>query len=215
MDTGKIVRIMLVDDHPLFRRGLRDLLETDSDFKVMAEAGDGSAALRYASSMDIDVILMDIELSSDINGLDLTAKLNDRFPKPAILMMSMHNGRKYVERAKKAGAHGYVLKEEPAETIMHAIDEVMKGRFYWPRVKVDHAHTKPPTRRQMQVLKYIAEGMQSKQIAKRLGMKERTVEAHRLNIRYEFNINTQPNLVLFAVDCMGLYGIPGDGPETD
>ncbi len=67
----------------------------------------------------------------------------------------------------------------------------------------------------MQVLKYIAQGMQTRQIAKQLDMKERTVEAHRLNIRYEYSINTQPDLVLFAVDCMRLYGIPDDGPETD
>ena len=204
---------MLVDDHPTYRSGLRGLLETDAGFQIVAEAGEGNAALRYASHMHIDVVLMDIELSSGADGVDITAQLNTFSPKPDVLMMSMHDSPEYVERAKQAGARGYVVKTAPAEKILYAIDEVVAGRCYWPLMRVDPMHRKLPTRRQMQVLKYIAQGMTSRQIARQLGMKERTVEAHRLNIRFEYNINTQADLILFAVDCMKLYGIPDDGLE--
>ncbi|SEM82884.1 two component transcriptional regulator, LuxR family [Nitrosospira multiformis] len=208
MNTPRTVKIMLVDDHSLFRDGLRNLLKTDRDFEIVKEASTGSAALQYAKLRDIDVILADIELGTGIDGLELAAELSAVPRKPAMLMISMHTETQYVERAKRAGAQGYISKDEPAERILHAIDEVAAGGSYWPPVKIESIPQTPPTPREMCVLKYIAQDLKTKEIAKKLKLKVRTVEAHRLNIRDKFEVKTPVELYKFAVKCMEFYGVP-------
>lgn len=199
MNTPRIVKIMLVEDHPLYRDALRNLLQTDRDFLVVKEVATVNAALQYAKLTDIDVILIDIGLPQGVEGLELVDNLS-KFPrKPAMLIISTHKKLEYIERAKNSGAQGYISKDEAAEQILHAVDEVAAGQFYWPSVKIEPMYERPPTRREMCVLKYIAQD---------LTVKIRTVEAYRLNIRDRFGIKTAVELYKFAVKCMELYGVP-------
>ncbi|SFU49017.1 response regulator transcription factor [Nitrosospira multiformis] len=208
MNTPRTVKIMLVEDHPLYRDALRNLLQTDRDFLVVKEVATANAALQYAKLSDIDVMLIDIGLPQGVEGLELVDNLS-KFPrKPAVLIISTHKKREYIERAKKSGAQGYISKDEPAERILHAIDEVAAGRSYWPPVKIESIPQTPPTPREMCVLKYIAQDLNTKEIAKKLKLKVRTVEAHKLNIRDKFEVKTPVKLYKFAVKCMELYGVP-------
>ena len=211
METGKKVNIMLVDDHPLYRDGLRNLLAVDEDFRMVAEAGMGVTALNYARMQDIDVVVMDVELQTEPDGFALTAQLRALPRPPAVLMVSMHKAPAYVERARQAGAQGYISKDEPSELILYAVDEVAEGRGYWPPVKTQPEDK--PTPAEMRVLKYIAQGKISRDIAKILGIKTHTVEAHRYNVRWKRNLKTPAELPLFAKECMELYGIPEDLPK--
>ncbi len=208
METGKKVNIMLVDDHPLFRDGLRNLLAGDEDFRIVAEASMGVSALNHARSQDIDMVVMDIELKTEPDGFELTAQLRALPRPPFVLMVSMHNAPPYIERARRAGAQGYISKDEPSELILYAVDEVAEGRCYWPPVKKQPGDK--PTPAEMRVLKYIAQGKISRDIARILGIKTHTVEAHRYNIRWKNNLKTPADLPLFAKECMELYGIPED-----
>lgn len=212
MNTGKKINIMLVDDHPLFRDGLRNLLAGDEDFRIVAEASMGVTALNHARLQDIDVVVMDVELKTEPDGFDLTKQLRALPRPPSVLMVSMHKEPAYVERARRAGAQGYISKDEPSELILYAVDEVAEGRPYWPPVKMQPGPR--PTPAEMRVLKYIAQGRTSREIAKILGIKTHTVEAHRYNVRWKRNLKTPAELPLFAKECMELYGIPEDLPKA-
>lgn len=208
MNTPGTVKIMLVEDHPLYRDALRNLLQTDRDFLVVKEVATANAALQYAKLTDIDVMLIDIGLPQGVEGLELVDNLS-KFPrKPAMLIISTHKKREYIERAKSSGAQGYISKNEAAEQILHAVDEVAAGRQIWVGDKIEPMHQRPPTPREMCVLKYIAQDLTTKEIARKLDVKVRTVEAYRLNIRDRFGIKTAVELYKFAMKCMELYGVP-------
>ena len=130
MQLQSLVHILLVDDHPLVRDGLRARLETIPYFSVIAEASNAQEALHHAASQVIDLILMDINLQG-MNGIELTTCLNTLHPEIAILMFSMHDKTEYVVQAVQAGARGYVLKDAPAMDIITAIETVMSGGIYY------------------------------------------------------------------------------------
>ena len=130
MTAAASIRILLVDDHPLVRDGLRARLETIPHFEIVAEAGNAEEALLHAAMQKPDLILMDINLAG-INGIELTGRFNSLYPEIAILMLSMHDKAEYVTQAIQAGARGYVLKDAPAMDIITAIDTVMSGGIYY------------------------------------------------------------------------------------
>ena len=201
--TNAITKIMLVDDHPLVRDGLRARLEAAANFRVVAEAGGADEALRQAGVCDVDLVLMDINLR-DANGIDATARFKDRFPKIAVLILSMHDKLEYVTQAMQAGARGYVLKDAPGKDIVLAIETVMSGGIYFsPALAKQLArplvHDNQLTRRESEVLQHIADGRSSKPIASALKLSVRTVETHRLNIKYKLGIEGQAELIKFAV----------------
>ncbi|MFS2217654.1 response regulator [Telluria sp. Tellsp104] len=201
--TEKTVHIMLVDDHPLVRDGLRARLEAVSHFRVVAEADSGFDALAHAGSTRIDLVLMDITMR-DGSGIEATARLYANYPDIAVLILSMHDKLEYVTQAMQAGARGYVLKDAPGKDIVLAIDTVVAGGIYYSAAVARQlarpaAQDNQLTSREQEVLRHIANGESNKQIAKALDLSVRTVETHRLNIKRKLGIEGQAELIKFAV----------------
>lgn len=201
--TTKIIRIMLVDDHPLVRDGLRARLEAVPHFRVVAEADGADDALRQAGSEQVDLVLMDINMRGT-NGIEATGRLCAAFPHIAVLILSMHDKLEYVSQAMQAGARGYVLKDSPGKDIVLAIETVMSGGIYYSAAlarQLAHpmAQDNQLTVREQEVLRHIAAGQSNKQIARDLDLSVRTVETHRLNIKRKLGIEGQAELIKFAV----------------
>lgn len=201
--TTTPVHIMLVDDHPLVRDGLRARLEAVPHFRVVAEADSGAEALALAGGTRIDLVLMDITMR-DGSGIEATARLTANHPDIAILILSMHDKLEYVTQAMQAGARGYVLKDAPGKDIVLAIDTVMAGGIYYSAAVARQlarpaAQDNQLTSREQEVLRHIANGESNKQIARALDLSVRTVETHRLNIKRKLGIEGQAELIKFAV----------------
>jgi DNA-binding NarL/FixJ family response regulator len=197
------VRIMLVDDHPLVRDGLRARLEAVPHFRVAAEAGSGAEALAMLGAAEVDLVLMDITMR-DGSGIETTTELSRSHPGIAVLILSMHDKLEYVTQAMQAGARGYVLKDAPGRDIVLAIDTVMAGGIYYSApVARELARPGLPdnqlTSREQEVLRHIANGESNKRIARELDLSVRTVETHRLNIKRKLGIEGQAELIKFAV----------------
>lgn len=203
----RITHIMLVDDHPLVRDGLRARLEAVPHFRVVAEADSGAEALALAGRARIDLVLMDITMR-DGSGIEATARLTASHPDVAVLILSMHDKLEYVTQAMQAGARGYVLKDAPGKDIVLAIDTVMAGGIYYSAAVARQlarpaAHDNQLTSREQEVLRHIANGESNKQIARALDLSVRTVETHRLNIKRKLGIEGQAELIKFAVQHGG------------
>ena len=202
--TAQKIRILLIDDHPLVRDGLRARLESVAHFDVRAEAANAEQALHHAASLPIDLALMDINLG-DMNGIELTAEFHVKFPQIAVLMLSMHDRAEYVLQSIQAGARGYVLKDAPAIEIITAIDTVIAGQLYYSeRIAAQLATPLSPTLlltpRENEILQAIATGKSSKHIAQALDLSVRTVETHRLNIKRKLAIESQADLIRYALE---------------
>jgi len=200
--TGTI-KILLVDDHPLVRDGLRARLEAMPQFRVVAEAGGAAEALEQAAQFEVDLVLMDINMR-DTNGIEATAQFRAAFPRIAVLILSMHDKLEYVSQAIRAGARGYVLKDAPGKDIVLAIETVMSGGIYYSAALARQlAQPQMPdmqlTTREQEVLRHLARGESNKQIARALDLSVRTVETHRLNIKRKLGIEGQAELIRFAV----------------
>ena len=220
-DTADAIRLLLVDDHPLVRDGLRLRLETVPRLQVVGEAGNATAALAFLARCQADsqadpslgdtlphLVLMDLNMPGG-GGLELTAQLHERYPQIAVLVLTMHNNPEYMMQAVKAGARGYLLKDEPAQEIVTAISAVMEGRSYFSAsVAVRLSQASAPatllTQRERDVLRHIASGQANKQIAQALGLSVRTVETHRLNIKRKLGIDGQAELIKYAVENQGV-----------
>ncbi|MEC5216544.1 DNA-binding NarL/FixJ family response regulator [Actimicrobium sp. GrIS 1.19] len=203
MSKPATVRILLVDDHPLVRDGLRARLETIPHFEITAEASGAPDALHHAANQPFDLALMDINLAG-MNGIELTAQLRRKYPSIAVLMLSMHDKPEYVMQAIEAGARGYVLKDAPAIDIIAAIDAVMSGEVYFSAAVARHMESESQqmsilTPRENGVLLSIATGKSNKHIARELNLSVRTVETHRLNIKRKLSIEGQADLIRYAI----------------
>lgn len=208
MLTQPYVHILLVDDHPLVRDGLRARLESIPHFDVVAEAGTAEEAFEQVASREIDLVLMDINLAGT-NGIELTRRICSQHPEVAVLMLSMHDKAEYVMQAIQAGARGYVLKDAPGLDIIAAIDTVMSGGIYYSAgLARQLARPVPPamllTVREREVLKSIATGKSNKHIARDMNLSVRTVETHRLNIKRKLGIEGQADLIRFALEQSAL-----------
>jgi two-component system, NarL family, nitrate/nitrite response regulator NarL len=187
------IRLMLVDDHPLVRDGLRARLASVPGLAVVAEADGADAALDIAPRAAPDLVLMDIGLRG-ANGLEATRRLRALMPALHVVVLSMHDNAVYVREAVQAGAAGYVLKDSPAEEIVAAIHAVMAGGQYLSAGVI----AAPP--REREVLALIAEGLSSRDIGERLAMGVRTVETHRTNLRRKLDLPSAAALVRYAVE---------------
>lgn len=210
------VRVLLVDDHPMIREGLRAILKRDPGFEVVAEAGSGIECLELTMLHDPDAVLMDITLP-DMSGLDLTRRLRDTSPDIKILMVSMHTKMEYVAQAFQAGAAGYVVKGSSGRSILDGLHAVMKGEQYLdsalsPQVvkrllqdiqpaALNAGYSEEFTGREAEVLTLLAEGRTTKEAADILCISPKTVEGHRAKIMKKFRLNTPVDLVRFAVRC--------------
>ncbi|CUI04239.1 response regulator transcription factor [Massilia sp. P8910] len=198
-----IIHILLVDDHPLVRDGLRARLEAVPHLRVVAEAGGADDALRQAGEHAIDLVLMDINMRG-LSGIDATAQFRLRYPAIAVLILSMHDKIEYVSQAMQAGARGYVLKDAPGKDIVLAIETVMSGGIYYSaalarQLARPNVQDKQLSAREHEVLQQLAGGQSNKQIARALDLSVRTVETHRLNIKRKLGIEGQAELIRYAV----------------
>ena len=192
------VRLMLVDDHPLVRDGLRVRLEAVPGLSVVAEAGDAAQALETARRAAPDLVLMDVGMKG-VNGIEATRQLVRDLPALKVLVLSMYDNAEYVREAMEAGARGYVLKDRPADEIVQAIRTVMAGgRHLSAGIAAEGGDALTP--REREVLALIAEGLSSRDIGERLAMGVRTVETHRTNLRRKLDLGSPAALVRYAVE---------------
>jgi two-component system, NarL family, response regulator NreC len=206
------VTVLLADDHPIVRQGLRHLLETQPDFKVVGEASDGLEASQMAERCHPDVLVVDMMMPG-LNGLEVTRQVRQRSPATRIIVLSMHNNDAYVLQALKRGASGYVLKDSgPAEVVL-AVKQVMLGKRYLSEslaegliemlLKQTGNLPKDPydelTNREREVFQLTAEGHSSSEIAERLCISPRTVEVHRTNLMEKLKLHSQMDVLRYAI----------------
>lgn len=199
-----VIRLMIVDDHPLVRDGLKARMHSVDDIEVVGEAGDAASALEVALACRPSVVLMDIGMKG-MSGIDLTALLLERQPGLAVLMLSMFEGAEYAQRALQAGARGYVLKDSPSEEILGAIRTVFAGGTYLSPAIAKGLFRAPAAKatlsaREYEILACLAQGQSSKVIARALDLSVRTVETHRQSIRRKLELEGQAELIKYAVE---------------
>lgn len=196
------VRLMLVDDHPLVRDGLRARLEAVRGLQVVAEASDAHGALEAALSQRPDLVLMDVGLRG-VNGIETTRRLLQQLPDLRVLVLSMLDAPSTMREAMQAGARAYLLKDSPAEDIVQAIYAVMNGQVLQPAQLEGFAPSERGaaslTPREREVLRLIAEGLSSKAIGQQLDMGVRTVETHRTHLRRKLDLPSPAALVRYAI----------------
>lgn len=212
MTVPLTTRVLLADDHPVVRRGLRDVLDAEPDFRVVAEVDDGAAAVRRAAQDDVDLAILDITMPR-LTGLQAAAELARRRPELRVLILSMHDNEEYFFEALRAGASGYVLKSVVDRDLVEACRATMRGepfvypgavraliREYAERLRSgEEISTDALTPRESEVIKLIAEGHTSKEIATLLVISERTVERHRANILVKLGLRNKVELTRYAI----------------
>jgi two-component system, NarL family, response regulator NreC len=208
-----LIRIVLADDHSVIRTGLRALLERNSDFQVVGEAGDGRELVKLVDNHQPDIVVTDIGMPN-LNGTDAAQQIVAKHKSVGVIMLSMHSDEGYVLRALKAGARGYLLKESAEADLLAAIRAVHQGKAYFsPAVSQllvqdyvrqlqdkqieDSYELLSP--REREVLQLAAEGKSNKDIANMLNLSVYTVETHRSNILEKLNLHGVPELILYAV----------------
>ncbi|OII59441.1 DNA-binding response regulator [Pseudomonas putida] len=204
MSLSTQTRLALVDDHSLVRDGIRALLSVIPTVTVVGEAENGATAIEMVEQSKPDLLLVDINLP-DINGLDLTRKLRDRYPSLKVLVLSMHDSKEYVSESLRSGASGYVLKNSPSREIVAAIEAIANGGTFYSaeiaqKLLLDDGTSNELTPRESQVLYKMAQGLNNKEMARELNISVRTVETHRLSIRRKLNIDKPAALVKYAID---------------
>ena len=205
------IRVLLADDHTLVRAGIRGLLQGLADVDVVGEAGDGQEALRLAESLRPDVVLLDVGMPG-LNGLEVAGRIGALDASIRVVILSMHSSEEYVLRALRAGCAGYLLKASAVSELEVAVRAVTRGETYLSpavskRVVDDYVSrtggAADPldalTPRQREVLQLAAEGLSSKEIAQRLGLSFKTVEAHRAQLMQRLGLHDLAGLVRFAV----------------
>ena len=207
------IRVLLADDHNLFRQGLRRILEEQDGFEVVAEASTGLEAIDLVRQHRPDVAIMDIAMR-ELNGIEATAQITRHNPEIAVLILSMYSDERYVIRAVKAGARGYLLKDALEEGLIQAVVEIHAGNAYFsPEIakllqeargrglseeRFDDRY-ELLTERERQLYHLLAEGRSNKEIAARLGLSLHTVETHRTRIMDKLGVHSIAELVLSAV----------------
>jgi two-component system response regulator NreC len=200
-------RVLLADDHSLIRQGLRALLEKQG-FQVVSEASDGQEALRSVEKTQPEVAILDISMPV-LNGVDAARELLKSSPKTRVILLTQHDEDQYVTEALRAGVRGYVLKSQAAEDLLHAIQEVCRGKVYLsPNISgavVDAYLSKtyvspdPLSARERQVLQLVGEGKSTKDVAVHLGISVKTAESHRARLMKKLDIHETASLVRYAI----------------
>lgn len=202
------VRVALADDHTLVRAGVRKILESQPGLTVVAEAADGDAALAALRVNATDVLVLDLSMPGR-DGFEVMREARVVAPGLKILVLTMHADAEYVERAVEGGADGYLLKDSAAQDLVTAIEAVMAGRaFYSPAVQkalsaMARGDSRRPfatlTEREREVLRLVAEGLSTKEIATRLDISSRTVETHRANLMRKLDVHSIARLTQLAI----------------
>lgn len=208
------VRLVLADDHELVREGLRRILEATGELEVVGEANDGSAALELCTELDPDVMVTDLSMP-EMDGLDATSTLREQGSRVRVLVLSMYSDAHHATRAMRAGADGFVGKDEPGAVLVDAIRQVAGGDRYLPspiRATVLEALDEVEgldarslslsdllTYRELQVLRYLAEGFNHREIARRLHLSVKTIDSHRTRLLKKLALRNNSDLTRFAI----------------
>ena len=202
-------RVMLADDHAILRQGLRLILESEPDLEVVAEAGDGYEAVKAGSSLEVDLAVLDITMPR-LTGIQAAHQLAKLRPDLKILILSMHDNEQYFFEALRAGASGYVLKSGADRDLVEACRATMRGEpFVYPGAvralirdyldRPDDADEDPLSPRELEVLKLVAEGHTTREIAELLVVAEKTVERHRAHILDKLGMRDRVDLTRYAI----------------
>ncbi len=205
-------RIVLADDHPVVRHGVRSLLQSDAELTVIGEASDGIETVQMVEKLQPEVLVVDLMIPG-LNGLEITRQVRQRSPNTRIIILSMHANEPYVLEALKNGASGYVLKDSSGTDLIHAVRLVAAGqRYLSPPLSeraVEAYMMKSQessfdaydglTDREREVLQLAAEGLSNPDIAGRLSISPRTVETHRANLMRKLSLKTQTDLIRYAL----------------
>jgi len=209
-----MIRIVVVDDHDLVRAGVRAILEQEPQFQVVGESGDGQDAIRLVTTLQPDIVLMDVNLPGGIGGLEATETIAKDCPTARVIILTQYENREYIRRALRVGARGYLLKRSVASQLMDAIRTVHAGqRYLHPSVadelvdlvttgrSIDDAEDDYDrlTPREKQVFKLLAEGKTSRDISKYLTISLKTAMTHRTNIMEKLHMHTRSELIRYAV----------------
>ena len=214
------VRIIIVDDHPLFRHGLTQLLNSDDGFCVCGEATNSGEALTLVRKLKPHLVIIDLSLKGP-NGLELTKSLRTEFPKLPVLILSLHDEPTYAVRSLRAGANGYVTKQDALGSVLIAVREVMNGRVYLSpsmasEVIANVVLTKreggaSPTDnlsdRELEILERLGKGEEVKTIARSLHISPKTVETHRAHIKEKLNLPNARQVTRYAVQWVSARGV--------
>jgi DNA-binding NarL/FixJ family response regulator len=209
----KPIRILLADDHPVLRDGLRALLEREADMSIVAEAADGREIVRLAEEQSPDVVIMDLAMPI-MNGIEATRRIVAKSPHTAVVILSMHQDESYVLGSLNAGAKGYLLKDSMRREVIEAVRAVSQGRSFLTRkvsamLREDYIGQlrrrgledsyELLTDREREILQLIAEGRANKEVATVLNISLITVETHRTHIVQKLDLHSVPELILYAV----------------
>src|SRR5271157_893236 len=206
------IRVLLTDDHTLFRQGIRTLLAAEPDMEVSGEAGNASDAVSVAKQVRPDVVLMDIGMAG-MSSFEATRLIRKDRPETRVVFLSMYDDEDYLAECVDMGASGYILKESPADQLLTAIREVHRGgSFLSPRLltrlvdgfRQQGAGPRQPrfgtlTKREREILKMLAEGKSVKEIATGFDLSVKTVEAHKFNLMRKLDIHNKAQLVQYAI----------------
>jgi DNA-binding NarL/FixJ family response regulator len=204
---SKAIRIMLVDDHPVVREGLRSILASFDEVVVAGEAGSGREAINVARELKPDVVVMDISMP-EMSGIEATAALRRELPEVKVLALSMHDNLAYIKQSLAAGARGYILKDSAPKDLVQAISNVHCGTMPISPQAASILVGQPKagsnatdlTPRETEVLRYIAQGYTNKEIGAALGVGVRTVETHRENLIGKTGLSTVAELTRYAIN---------------
>ena len=212
MQNNKMIKVVITDDHMIFRDGLRSLLDRQPDMEVVAEADNGRVALKHTKELSPDVVIMDIGMS-ELNGIDATRQIVKMSPGVKVLALSMYSDKRFVKEMLKAGASGYMLKDSAFTELIDAIRVIVGNKIYIsPGVasivldgyledstQSDGSIRSLLTSREIEVLQLLAEGKSMKQIALSLSLSIKTIESHRTKVMQKIDADNIADLTKYAI----------------
>ncbi len=207
-----MISVVLVDDHPVVRKGFKALLDAEADIEVIGEASNGTDAIELAERLNPDVFVLDVMIEG-LNGLEAAKQIKRRCYDTAIVMLSMYDNEEYVVEALRSGANAYVLKGSTSEEFLAAVRGAAEGKkylspplsekaieFYTERIRDELSDSSGLTFREREILQYIAQGETSSEIAARIHISPRTVDTHRTNIMKKTGVKSKAELVRYALE---------------
>ncbi|RKX82817.1 MAG: DNA-binding response regulator [Spirochaetes bacterium] len=206
--------IIIIDDHPTVREGLKSIVKRDEALEIVGESGSGEEGLFLVHKLKPDLVLLDLSLKG-IDGIEITKQILKDLPDIKVVIISVHSKINYIKEAFLAGAKGYIIKESAPDKLLEGIQKVLKGNYYMDsyvshevvqELLLEKKHVEEPKRdaygslssREQQILRFLAEGMQTKEIASKLFISVKTVENHRANIMRKLNVKNIVELIKYA-----------------